>query len=246
MTLVAETAAALLIGNELLTGKVEEANLMPLIGLLRGLGVRLVRAVYLPDDVDVIAREVNAARELADVVFTSGGVGPTHDDVTVEGIARGFGVKAVRHPALEAMLRDVYGSRCTDAHLRMALIPEGAELMTTADIKWPTPRIGNVFLLPGVPELFRSKLDIVRAHVSGRAPFVSRAVFLRLDEVEFATTLDAVVAAHGDVEIGSYPKWFESSYKTKITFDGREEAAVRSALDDFVARFSSDAIARID
>ncbi len=246
MKLLADTAAALLIGNELLSGKVEEANLKQLIALLRALGIRLIRAVYLPDDVDVIAREVNAMRTAADVVFTSGGVGPTHDDVTVEGVARAFGVSAVRDPALEALLHEVYGARCSEAHLRMALVPQGAELMTTLDIRWPTPRMSNVILLPGVPELFRAKLDIVRAHISGRAPFISRAVFLRLDEVEFATALDAVVAAHQSVEVGSYPKWFDASYKTKITFDGRDEAAVRLALEDFLARVAVDAVARVD
>jgi molybdenum cofactor synthesis domain-containing protein len=246
MSLVAETAAALLIGNELLSGKVEEANLKPLTGLLRALGIRLVRAVFVPDEVDVIAREVTAMRALADVVITSGGVGPTHDDVTVDGVARSFGVDAMRDPNLEALLREVYGERCTEAHLRMALVPKGAELLSTPDVKWPTPRMGNVILLPGVPELFRAKLDIVRAHLSGPAPFITRSVFLRLDEVEVTSALDAVVAAHPAVELGSYPKWFDANYKTKITFDGRDAAAVELAVQDFVTRVAAEGIARVD
>jgi molybdenum cofactor synthesis domain-containing protein len=246
VTLVAETAAALVIGNELLSGKIQEANLFDLSRLLRALGISLQRAVIVPDDVAVISAELSALRNAFDVVFTSGGVGPTHDDVTVEAVARSFGVKALLEPTLAGMLREVYGDRCTDAHLRMAIVPEGAELLSTSDVKWPTPLIGNVFILPGVPEIFRAKLDVVRAHLSGRRPFASRAVFLRLDEAELTQALDQVVATHAGVEIGSYPKWFEPSYKTKVTFDGRDARAVDLALADFVARFESEAIARVD
>ena len=246
MTFVAETAAALIIGNELLSGKIQESNLLELSRLLRALGIALTRAVIVPDDVDVIARELTLMRSAADVVFTSGGVGPTHDDVTVEAVARSFGVQAVRDPTLAGMLREVYGERCSEAHLRMALVPLGAELLSTADVKWPTPKIGNVFILPGVPEIFRAKLDVVRAHVSGGRKFASKAIFLRLDEADLTQALDQVVAAHPEVEIGSYPKWFEPRYKTKVTFDGRDEQAVESAFSDFVGRFAEDLIVRID
>lgn len=246
MTLVAETAAALVIGNELLSGKIQEANLVELSRLLRALGIGLLRAVIVPDDVQVIARELGLLRAAADVVFTSGGVGPTHDDVTVQAVARCFGVEAVLDPTLERMLRDVYGERCTDAHLRMAMVPQGALLLSTTDVKWPTPLMGNVFILPGVPEIFRAKLDVVRAHLNGHRPFASKAVFLRLDEAELTFALDQVVAGHPEVEVGSYPKWFEPRYKTKVTFDARSEQAVDSALADFVARFDPELIARVD
>jgi molybdenum cofactor synthesis domain-containing protein len=246
VTFVAETAAALIIGNELLSGKIQESNLLELSRLLRALGIALIRAVIVPDDVEVIARELTLLRGAADVVFTSGGVGPTHDDVTVEAVARSFGVEAVRDPTLAGMLREVYGERCSDAHLRMALVPSGAELLSTADVKWPTPKIGNVFILPGVPEIFRAKLDVVRAHVSGRRKFSSKAIFLRLDEADLTQALDQVVAAHPEVEIGSYPKWFEPRYKTKVTFDGRDERAVESAFSDFVGRFAEEFIVRVD
>lgn len=246
MKLVAQTAAALVIGNELLSGKIQETNLLELSRLLRALGIGLVRAVIVPDDVQVIARELDLLRTAADVVFTSGGIGPTHDDVTVEAVAHSFGVPAVLDRSLERMLREVYGERCTDAHLRMAMIPQGASLLATSDVKWPTPLIGNVFILPGVPEIFRAKLDIVRAHLSGPSPFTSKAVFLRLDEAELTLALDQVVAKHPEVEVGSYPKWFEPRYKTKVTFDGRDPQAVDSAVADFVARFDAEAIAFVD
>ncbi len=246
MTLFAEKAAMLVIGNELLSGKIQEQNLVELGRLLRVLGVRLVRVCLVPDEVDVIADAIRELRRLADVVFTSGGVGPTHDDVTIEAVARAFDVEAAVDPGLSALLREVYGERCTDAHLRMALVPVGAKLVSTKDAKWPTPLMGNVFVLPGVPEIFRMRLDTIREHVRGPRAFVSKAVFLKLDEPELTPTLDAVVAAHPLVEIGSYPKWFDTSYKTKVTFDGRDEPLVLAAFSDFVARVRPSDVARVE
>jgi len=243
---IAETAAALVIGNELLSGKIQEANLIELARLLRALGIRLIRAVMVPDDLDVIARAVQELRTCADVVFTSGGIGPTHDDVTVEAVARAFGVEAVLEPTLAALLREVYGDRCTDAHLRMALVPRGAELVSNADVRWPTPLMENVYVLPGVPEIFRMRLDAVRSHLTGPRPFVSKAVFLTLDEPELTLPLNQVVAAHPSVEIGSYPKWFDATYKTKVTFDGVDELAVIDAFNAFVALFGENQIARVE
>src|SRR5262249_6660861 len=151
------TAAALLIGNELLTGKTHEANLVNLARTLRTVGVKLCRAVMVPDELEVIAAEVRALASSHDVVFTSGGGGPTHDDITIEAIALGFGVRAVVHPEFEALLHNVYKEKMTDAHLRMALVPEGAELVHHEETRWPTVRMRNVWILPGVPEAFRMK-----------------------------------------------------------------------------------------
>src|SRR5690606_36765367 len=156
---------------------------------------------------------VEALRTSSDVVFTSGGVGPTRDDVTVQAVAEAFGVEAVVDPTLEKLLRESYGVRLSEAHLRMAHVPRGATLVSVSDIKWPTTLMHNVFILPGVPEIFLKKLDAVRAHVSGQRPFVTRAVFLELEEAELKTPLDGVVAAPPEVELGSYPKWFDPRYR---------------------------------
>ena len=246
MTLTASTAAALVIGNELLSGKVEDKNLIELSRLLRQLGIRFVRAVFVGDDIPTIRGEVEALSQSVDVVFTSGGVGPTHDDVTMEAIAQAFGVDTAIEPRLESLLRRTYGDRLTDAHLRMALVPRGAELISASDAHWPATLVKNVFVLPGVPEIFRMKLESVRSHLRGFAPFISRAVLLTLEEVELKSELDAVVAGHPAVEIGSYPKWREPSYRTRVTFDARDERAVTLALDDFVARFPEAAIVRVE
>ncbi len=228
------TAAALLIGNELLSGKIHEANLIELARTLRALGVRLARVVMVPDEVDTIAAEVRALSATHDVVFTSGGVGPTHDDVTIEGVARGFGVEATIDPTMEALLHSAYGDRVTEGHLRMALVPKGARLATSPEILWPTVVMHNVWVLPGVPEIFRMKLAVVRSSLRGPEAFVSRAVFTKMDEGELKPLLDQVVADHPDVEVGSYPKWFDPEYKTKLTFDSRNRAAVEAALACFL------------
>src|ERR1044071_2910963 len=223
-------AAALVVGNELLSGKVRDENVFALAIALRKLGITLDRVVMVLDDIDVIAREVRQLSETHDVVFTSGGVGPTHDDLTVEGVARAFGVPIVRNARMDAMLRAHYRERCTEGHLRMALVPEGAELATNDEVTWPAVIMRNVWLLPGVPEIFRMKLALLRERLVAGTPFVSRSVYTNMDEGELKELLDEVVREHSGVEVGSYPKWSDPSYRTKLTFDGRDAAAVESAL----------------
>jgi molybdopterin-biosynthesis enzyme MoeA-like protein len=266
----ASTAAAIVIGNELLSGKIEEKNLLELSRMLRELGIRFVRAVVIADEVAVIRSEVEELSRTVDVVFTSpdvveviardvrefsqsygyvitsGGVGPTHDDVTIEAVAQAFGVDCVVDPVLERLLKQAYGENLTEAHLRMALVPRGAELVSKTDAHWPATLVRNVFVLPGVPEIFRMKLESVRAHLSGSLPFISQAAFLNLEEVDLKERLDGVVARHPDVEVGSYPRWRDPAYRTKVTFDARDRAAVESALQDFLAQLEPGAVVRVE
>ena len=231
----AKSAAALVIGDEILSGKVEEANVPVLARALRELGIELRRVVVVKDEIDTIAREVKELAASHDWLFTSGGVGPTHDDVTIEAVAKAFGVPVVSSPEMEAMLRDHYRERTTEGHLRMALMPEGAALETTDAIRWPTTRIHNVWVMPGIPEVFRMKMHVVVEKLGRAQAFVSRAVYTKMDEGDLKPLLDAVVAAYPDVAVGSYPKWMDPAYKTKLTFDGRDVARVDAARDAFVA-----------
>ncbi len=240
------TAAALIIGNELLSGKIAEANLLVLARELRALGILLKRAVLILDDVEVIAREVRELSVTHDVVFTSGGVGPTHDDLTMEGVARAFGAGVVVAPEVEGLIRRYYAERVTEGHLLMARVPAGARLVASAGVPWPTVVMRNVWVLPGVPEVFQMKLPHVRAELGGGTPFSSLAVYTRLDEGDLKPLLDRVVAAHGDVEVGSYPKWHDPEYRTKLTFDGLDEPAVRAARDAFVAGLPDGALVRTE
>jgi molybdenum cofactor synthesis domain-containing protein len=232
------TAAMIVIGDEILSGKVEEANVAVLARMLWSLGILLRRVVVVSDEVDAIAREVSDLRRAHDWLFTSGGVGPTHDDVTVAAVAQAFGVRVVSSPEMEAMLRAHYKERCTDGHLRMALVPEGASLEVTQEITWPTIRLANTWLLPGIPEVFRMKLAVVAAVIAREGPaarsLVSHAVYTKMDEGVLKPLLDRIVAEFPEVAVGSYPKWFDPSYKTKLTFDGRDEGPVLAARDAFV------------
>jgi molybdenum cofactor synthesis domain-containing protein len=229
------TAAALIIGNEILSGKTQESNLVVLARTLRGLGILLRRVVVVGDDMDAITHEVRDLCRNNDLVFTSGGVGPTHDDVTTEAVARAFGARVVTSPELEALLRDHYGARCTEAHLRMAFIPEGAEQLTCRDSPWPAVVMKNVWLLPGIPEVFRMKIPIIVQHIRGARPFVSRAVYTRMDEGDLKPLLDLVVKGHPRVDVGSYPKWADPDCMTMLTFDGTDGDAVARAVAAFVS-----------
>jgi molybdopterin-biosynthesis enzyme MoeA-like protein len=232
---MSRTAAALIIGNEILGGKIQEGNLIELARLLRSLGIELARVVVVSDDAATISREVSALSTAHDFLFTSGGVGPTHDDVTMAGVASAFHVPVVSHPELEEMLRLHFGKEIGAGHLRLAQVPQGAKLMSKPDALWPVTVIKNVWILPGIPEVFRMKLGIIREHLGGDTPFLSRAVYTNLEEADLTSMLDQIVRNHPAVEVGSYPTWSNAKYRTKLTFDGKDDAAIGRAVDEFLA-----------
>lgn len=240
------TAAALIIGNELLSGKIADANLVVLARALRSIGIRLSRAVMVLDELDVIAHEVRVLSSSHDWLFTSGGVGPTHDDLTIDGIAHAFGVPVVTAPLMDRMLRAYYGDRVTEGHLRMARVPEGARLASDDRVPWPTVVMRNVWMLPGVPEIFLAKIPLIRSELGGDRPFVSFAVYTMLDEGQLKPMLDAVVAAYQDVDIGSYPKWNDPAYRTKLTFDSLDAERAQAAREQFIASLPDGSIVRIE
>ncbi|MGF1466325.1 MAG: competence/damage-inducible protein A [Sandaracinaceae bacterium] len=241
---MARTAAALIIGNEILTGKIRDENLFYLGRELFLLGIALRRVVLCPDELDVIADDLTHLRQTHDLVFTSGGVGPTHDDVTLDGVARSFGRRLVRSSRIESMIHDFWKDRVTAGHLRMADLPEGAELQSRPDFPWPVIRVDNVYVLPGVPALFRVTFHTLRDQLGADAPFVSRALYTRCDEGEIADLLEKVMAAHPEVAIGSYPTWRDPEVKVKLTFDGRDEGQVIAALEDCQGRLPSGVVVR--
>src|SRR5690606_32265936 len=136
-------------------------------------------------------------------------------------------------------LQQVYGDRLTETHKLMARVPEGAQLLRSHDIRWPTIVCENVWIMPGVPELFRMKLAALREHVRGPTPIYGLELFFSAEEVDLKIALDQVVAAHPQVEIGSYPKWFDKRYKTRVTFDGIDEVAVARAAEALKARLGT-------
>jgi len=236
-------AAALIIGTEILTGKILDRNLGVLAKTLRQLGVRLERAVTVLDGLDVIASELRVLASRHDWVFTSGGVGPTHDDLTMDAVARAFDREVVVSEQLEGLIRRAYGERLREGHLLMARIPRGARLVSTVEVPWPTVVVENVWVLPGVPEIFALKMKQVVEVLGPSAPFVSVAAFTKLDEGNLKPLLDQVVERFPDVEIGSYPRWTDPVVRTKLTFDGRDATRCTEARDAFVASLPEGAVA---
>jgi len=240
-----KTAAIVVIGNEILTGKSEDKNASFLIGEMYRLGVALRRIVVIPDDVEAIARAVRECSEGFDYVFTSGGVGPTHDDVTIEGVARAFDREVTRHPELEAMLRGYFGEGIDAARLRMADAPDGSELIRGVDMRWPVLAVNNVFVLPGVPELFRKKFESIRERFRAE-PFHAHTLYTREEEFDIAPRLDQVAAAHPEVDIGSYPTFTRDDYRVKITIESKEQAAVERARDELLNLLDAALLAQVD
>jgi molybdenum cofactor synthesis domain-containing protein len=239
-----KTAGIILIGNEILSGKIQDANAAYLCRELRALGVDVRRISVIPDEVQLIAEEVATFSREFDVVFTSGGVGPTHDDVTIEGVARAMTVPVVRHPALVELLERYYRGKVTEAALRMAEIPEGAELVGGEAVRFPTVMMRNVYVLPGVPEIFRAKFEALRERFRD-APIHLRNVFVSIGEGTLADYLNRLLTAFPLLQLGSYPELSNPEYKVKVTLESRDRGYVEQALADFLARLPADVVVKI-
>jgi len=240
-----KTAGIILIGNEILSGKIEDANAAYLCRELRGLGVDVRRIAVIPDDVETIAREVALFSGDFDIVFTSGGVGPTHDDVTMEGVARAMKVSVVRHPVLVRLLHQYYGDAVNAANLRMAEVPDGSELVGAESVRFPTVLARNVYILPGVPEIFRRKFAAIRERFRD-APIHLRNVFVRIGEGTLAAHLNGLLGDFPALMLGSYPEFDNPDYRVKVTLESRDEAYLARATAAFLERLPADAVVRVD
>ncbi len=238
------TAAALIIGNEILSGKIADTNTTLLARALFDLGIELRRVLVCPDEISTISQDLSDLRASHDLVFTSGGVGPTHDDVTIDGVAASFGRPVVRSVAVEKMIRQYHGDRTTEAHLRMANMPQGAEMIRSSDAPWPTVVIENVFVLPGVPEIFELKLADLHKRLDEGYEFHSQAVYTLCDEGEIASLLERIAEAFPGVMVGSYVKWQAEDYRTKLTFDGTDPDAIAKAADMLVHQLDANLFVR--
>jgi molybdenum cofactor synthesis domain-containing protein len=239
------TAAVVIIGDEILSGKVRDTNAPLLIELFRELGVRLGRLVYVPDDLDQIAAEVASCAATFDAVITSGGVGPTHDDLTVPAIAKAYGVKVVRHPDIEAMIRAYWGDRFTEAALRMAEMPAGSKLLYSTDGLLPLVVFRNIYLFPGVPRLFAAKLRALREELAGTPPTV-RHLYLNSDESRIAPLLAQVDCEFADVKIGSYPRFEAGDHRLWITVEADTAADVDRATDRLLELLPPEDVVRVE
>lgn len=234
-------AGIVVIGNEVLSGRVTDINSTWLMSELRELGVEVGRVVIIPDDVDVIAEHVLAFSEMFDVVFTSGGVGPTHDDVTFDGVARAFGRDMERSEELAAVIRGFFEDGFNESYLRMADLPVGTELVWTEGMKFPNTVVGNVWVFPGDPAVLRRKFHAVKETLR-TDPFHVRRLFTTIDEGDLADMMHEVDAAHPDVQLGSYPVYDDPDYKVQIVVESKNAAAVEAALGDLRAGIPPESV----
>lgn len=236
------TAAALLIGNEILSGKVDDENLSYLARELWALGISLQEVRILRDQTDAIVTAVRALSGAHTYVFTTGGIGPTHDDVTVEAVARAFGVPLVRDPEIERLLRAAQpDGALSSRQLRTALVPEGAKLVGGGKRAWPTICKENVFLFPGIPKFFRQRLAALRDRLR-TDPFARCYLHTVMGEAELAGLLDTVVVRFPSVEVGSYPVVDRADYRVRVSFEGRDFAEVDAACAALRAMMAPEAI----
>ena len=225
------TACVLIIGNEILSGRTEDTNLNHIANVLGENGVRVREARVVPDIEDAIVDAVNEARAKYDYVFTTGGIGPTHDDITADCIAKAFGVPLVVNEVIAARIRarpsppDIMASR-----LRMARIPEGADLVENATGGPQGFSIGNVYVMAGIPAVMRAMLSTVK--LEGGAVVRSRSVTAYLGESQVATGLEEIQNRHPDIDLGSYPFMDNERYGTTLVMRGTDPAALDTMLEE--------------
>lgn len=217
---MAKTAGIIVIGNEILSGKTRDENSLFLAQELRELGVDVRKMVVIADELPLISEEVRLFANSYDYVFTTGGVGPTHDDLTMEGIAQAFGRRISRNTQLEETIRQHYPQDVLEPNLRMADVPEGARLVGKG-LAFPVVAVENVFIFPGVPEILRRKFDRIK-EMFREAPYHLREVYLRADEGKITALLHEVVNRYPELLLGSYPYFDNPSYSIKLTLESKD------------------------
>ena len=227
------TAALVVIGDEILSGRTHDRNIAQVASWLQVQGIRLMEVRVVPDVEERIAEAVNALRTAHDYLFTTGGIGPTHDDITVDAVAKALGLPVVVHPEARRILEDYYSTRggITEARLRMARVPEGAELIPNKMSGAPGIKIGNVFMMAGVPAIAAQMLDALTGTLEGGAPLLSETVGCWVAESEVADLLREVEQAHPECQIGSYPFFREGKVGANFVIRSTDPQALKSCVD---------------
>ncbi|MEO1330458.1 MAG: molybdopterin-binding protein [Pseudomonadota bacterium] len=229
------TAAMLVIGDEILSGRTQDVNAHHLAGVLTEIGIRLVEVRFVPDEADRIVAALNALRAAVDHVFTSGGIGPTHDDITADAVAAAFGVGIDVREDAKAILLAYYGDEgINPARLRMARIPDGASLIDNPVSRAPGFTLGNVHVMAGVPIIFQEMLAGLRGRLKGGAPVLAHSFRAQIPEGDLAEGLRAAAAAHPAVSIGVYP-FFRGGLGCTVIARSGDRALLGAAADDLRA-----------
>jgi molybdenum cofactor synthesis domain-containing protein len=227
------TAALLVIGDEILSGRTHDRNIAQVAGWLQVQGIRLIEVRVVPDVAERIAEAVSALRTAHDYLFTTGGIGPTHDDITVDAVAEALGLEVVVHPEARRILEDYYATRggLTEARLRMARVPAGADLIANRMSGAPGIRIGNIHLMAGVPHICAQMLDALTGTLVGGAPLLTETIGCWVPESEVADVLREVEKAHANCSIGSYPFFKGGKVGANFVIRSTDAADLASCAD---------------
>jgi molybdenum cofactor synthesis domain-containing protein len=230
------TAAVLIIGDEILSGRTQDTNLRDIARYLGTYGVDLAEARTVPDVMDEIIEALNALRARYDYVVTTGGIGPTHDDITADAVAQAFGVELYEHPDIMALLSSRWGGEVNAARRRMARVPVGGDLVKNPVQGPPGFTIGNVFVLAGVPQIMRGMLEDVGPRLKGGAVTIAQTVRVEgSGEGTLAEPLERVAKAHPAMSLGSYPFFGADGYGSNLVLRGRDPAEVEEAIVELIA-----------
>lgn len=243
------TAALLVIGDEILSGRTEDKNIAQVARWANHQGIRLEEVRVVPDREEAIVAAVNALRAAYDYVITTGGIGPTHDDITVDSVAAAFGVPVMTHPEAKAILEHYYqerGLEITPSRLRMARVPEGAELIGNPTSGAPGIKIDNVHILAGVPDIAAAMLEALDGKLPGGRPVVSVTVRAHAAESDVAALLKRVQDEHPGVSIGSYPFYREGGFGADFVVRSDNEALAKQCAEDLRKQLEQSGVDVLD
>lgn len=227
------TAALIIIGNEILSGRTRDANLQFLGNQLNEIGIRMMECRIIPDIEALIVKTINYCRKNYDYVFTTGGIGPTHDDITAAAVAKAFETRLERHPEAEAMLLNRYkADEVTPARMKMADIPLGASLLANPVSTAPGFRLDNVFVMAGVPRIMQSMFNEYAHELTGGKKMLSASITSYVPEGEIGDSLGEIQSRYPDVDIGSYPFWNDGRPGTNLVVRHHDANLVNATCDE--------------
>jgi molybdenum cofactor synthesis domain-containing protein len=239
-------AAVMIIGDEILSGRTQDTNLRDIAKYFGAHGVDIAEARVVGDIEAEIVEALNHLRERYAYVVTTGGIGPTHDDITADCVAKAFGLPLHEHPDILAMMTERWGAELTPARRRMARVPEGGTLIKNPVNGPPGFQIGNVFVLAGVPQIMRGMLEDVGHRLKGGSVVISKSIRIEgTGEGVLAAPLEAVAKAHPTMSLGSYPFFGPDGYGASLVLRGRDEAEVDAAVAELLAALGAAGVADI-
>lgn len=237
-------ASIIIIGNEILSGKVVDQNASYLSQALRAIGVKVERIVFIPDRIGVIAEEIRSNAHF-DLIFTCGGIGPTHDDVTIAGIALAVDQPLIQHPILVQHLKKVYGPMINSAQMRMAEVPEGTELIFSESLRVPVLQHGKIYIFPGIPELVVKKFEAIKERFR-EAPFHLTKIYLSQREDAIVGQLRETLQHYPRLLLGSYPILHQPDHKILLTLESKEKDYLNEAERFLISSLPEGALVKIE